>query len=79
MTSPIEGKAALTAEQAKDLADGKWYFNLHTAANPGVEVRRHVVKSEEQVRPSARSERRSDSIFLGAFGVGNRAAYHSSK
>src|ERR1700679_928201 len=33
ITSPIEGKATLTSEQAKDLADGKWYFNLHTAAN----------------------------------------------
>jgi hypothetical protein len=46
ITSPIDGKATLTAEQAKDLVDGKWYFNLHTAANPGGEIRGQVLKSE---------------------------------
>jgi hypothetical protein len=46
IASPIEGKATLTAEQAKDLADGKWYFNLHTSANPGGEIRGQIVKSE---------------------------------
>ena len=46
VTSPIEGKATLTAEQAKDLLDGKWYFNLHTAANPGGEIRGQILKSE---------------------------------
>ena len=46
ITSPIDGKATLTAEQAKDLLDGKWYFNLHTAANPGGEIRGQIVKSE---------------------------------
>jgi hypothetical protein len=46
ITSPLEGKATLTPEQAKDLADGKWYFNLHTSANPGGEIRGQVVKSE---------------------------------
>jgi hypothetical protein len=46
VTSPIEGKATLTAEQAKDLLAGKWYFNLHTAANPGGEIRGQVLKSE---------------------------------
>ena len=46
ITSPIDGKATLTAEQAKDLLDGKWYFNLHTAANPGGEIRGQVLKAE---------------------------------
>ena len=46
IASPIEGKATLTAEQAKDVADGKWYFNLHTSANPGGEIRGQIVKSE---------------------------------
>jgi hypothetical protein len=46
LTSPIDGKATLTAEQAKDLVGGKWYFNLHTAANPGGEIRGQVLKSE---------------------------------
>jgi hypothetical protein len=42
--SPIEGTATLSAEQAKDLLDGKWYFNLHTAGNPGGEIRGQVSK-----------------------------------
>jgi hypothetical protein len=46
IASPIEGKATLTPEQAKDLLDGKWYFNLHTAANPGGEIRGQVLKAE---------------------------------
>ena len=46
IASPIEGHATLTAEQAKDLADGKWYFNLHTKANPGGEIRGQIEKSE---------------------------------
>ncbi len=45
ITSPIDGKATLSPEQAKDLEDGKWYFNLHTAANPGGEIRGQVQKA----------------------------------
>jgi hypothetical protein len=46
ISSPIDGKATLTPEQAKDLLAGKWYFNLHTSANPGGEIRGQVLKSE---------------------------------
>ncbi len=46
IASPIDGSATLTPEQAKDLADGKWYFNLHTSRNPGGEVRGQIVKVE---------------------------------
>jgi hypothetical protein len=46
IASPIDGSATLTPEQVKDLQDGKWYFNLHTAANPGGEVRGQIVKIE---------------------------------
>jgi hypothetical protein len=46
ITSPIDGTATLTAEQAKELVDGKWYFNLHTSANPGGEIRGQILKSE---------------------------------
>ena len=42
--SPIDGTATITPDQAKDLLDGKWYFNLHTAANPGGEIRGQVIK-----------------------------------
>ena len=42
LTSPIVGSAMLSASQAADLSSGKWYVNLHTAANPGGEVRGQV-------------------------------------
>lgn len=37
--SPVEGKATLTPAQVADLMAGKWYANVHTAANPGGEIR----------------------------------------
>jgi len=44
MASPLKGEATLTDAQAADLAAGKWYFNVHTAANKGGEVRGQVMK-----------------------------------
>jgi hypothetical protein len=41
--SPAEGSATLTAAQIADLAAGKWYVNVHTAANPGGEIRGQVM------------------------------------
>jgi hypothetical protein len=38
-TSPLEGQATLTPGQATDLLAGKWYANVHTAANKGGEIR----------------------------------------
>jgi hypothetical protein len=43
LKSPIMGEATLTDALAKDLTDGKMYFNIHTAANPGGEIRGQVV------------------------------------
>jgi hypothetical protein len=43
-TSPAEGSATLTDAQAADLAAGKYYVNVHTAANPGGEIRGQVTK-----------------------------------
>ena len=37
--SGSEGNATLTAAQAADLMAGRWYANVHTAANPGGEIR----------------------------------------
>jgi hypothetical protein len=37
--SPIKGTATLTDAQIVDLNAGHWYFNVHTAANPGGEIR----------------------------------------
>ncbi|HTA99161.1 MAG TPA: CHRD domain-containing protein [Bradyrhizobium sp.] len=43
-TSPVEGSATLTDAQAADLTAGKYYINVHTAANPGGEIRGMVTK-----------------------------------
>jgi CHRD domain len=43
-TSPAEGSATLTDAQAADLEAGKYYVNVHTAANPGGEIRGQVTK-----------------------------------
>ena len=42
--SPLEGSATLTDAQAADLTSGKWYVNVHTAANKSGEIRGQVVK-----------------------------------
>ncbi|QOG17247.1 MULTISPECIES: CHRD domain-containing protein [Bradyrhizobium] len=43
-SSPVEGSATLTDAQAADLLAGKLYVNIHTAANPGGEIRGQVTK-----------------------------------
>jgi hypothetical protein len=43
-SSPVEGSATLTDAQAADLTSGKYYINIHTAANPGGEIRGQVTK-----------------------------------
>jgi hypothetical protein len=42
--SGSEGSATLTDAQAADLTAGKYYVNVHTAANPGGEIRGQVTK-----------------------------------
>ena len=41
--SPAQGQATLTETQINDLVAGKWYVNVHTAANPGGEIRGQVM------------------------------------
>jgi len=43
-SSPAEGSAILTDAQAADLTAGKYYVNIHTAANPAGEIRGQVTK-----------------------------------
>lgn len=45
LASPIEGSATLTEEQATQLQDGMWYFNVHTAEYPDGELRGQVTKA----------------------------------
>jgi hypothetical protein len=44
MASPMKGEATLTDAQAADLLAGMWYFNIHTEANKGGEIRGQVAK-----------------------------------
>jgi CHRD domain len=44
-SSPVEGSATLTDAQAADMMAGKCYVNVHTAANPGGEIRGQVTKA----------------------------------
>ncbi len=37
--SPASGETTLTPSQINDLMAGTWYANVHTAANPGGEIR----------------------------------------
>jgi len=39
VSSPMAGQATLTPAQFADLQAGKWYVNVHTAANRGGEIR----------------------------------------
>ena len=43
--APITGSATLTDAQIKDLQAGLWYVNVHTAANPGGEIRGQVSRA----------------------------------
>ena len=43
-SSPVDGSATLSDAQAADLLAGKLYINIHTAANPGGEIRGQVTK-----------------------------------
>lgn len=43
-SSPVKGEATLTDAQASDLLGGKYYIKIHTAANPGGEIRGQVTK-----------------------------------
>jgi CHRD domain len=43
LVSPIKGSATLTDAQIGRLGAGKWYINIHTAANKGGEIRGQLV------------------------------------
>ena len=45
-SSPFKGSATLTDQQIADLEAGKWYANVHTAANPGGEIRGQMTRAK---------------------------------
>ena len=46
LASPMQGAAHLTAGQIADLESGRWYINIHTAANPNGEIRGQVTPAQ---------------------------------
>jgi hypothetical protein len=45
LANPIKGSATLTDAQISDLETGKWYVNVHTAANKSGEIRGQLVRA----------------------------------
>lgn len=45
-SGPFQGQATLNDSQAQALTAGRTYFNVHTQANPGGEIRGQVVRSQ---------------------------------
>jgi len=46
LASPMQGSTHLTAAQIADLAAGRWYVNIHTAADPNGEIRGQVMPAK---------------------------------
>ena len=46
LTSPSHGSATLTKSQVADMKAGRVYVNIHTAANPGGEIRGQVMPAK---------------------------------
>jgi hypothetical protein len=45
LPSSFEGRSTLTDAEDADLKSGLWYVNIHTAANPGGELRGQLMKA----------------------------------
>jgi len=58
-TSPVMGTVTLTDDQAKDLKTGKVYVNVHTAADPGGEIRGQVARVSANKRGASTATRAS--------------------
>ncbi len=65
-TSPVMGTVTLTDDQAKDLRTGKVYVNVHTAANPGGEIRGQVTHVSAKKQGASASTRASSTTTAPA-------------
>ena len=45
-TGNLSGTATLTEAQEVDMLAGKWYYNVHTTANPGGEIRGQLIATK---------------------------------
>ena len=61
---PIKGSATLTDAQAADLEAGKYYVNVHTAANKDGEIRGQIDNSDVEQGRIRRKKGQSDRPFL---------------
>ena len=50
--NPSIGTTVIDSGQAADLLAGLWYINIHTAVNPGGEIRGQVLRSSEVPEPT---------------------------
>lgn len=55
VTSPLTGTATLTDDQIDALKAGKVYVNIHTAANPGGEIRGQVMHVRGKAKAPAKT------------------------
>ena len=55
IAATMDGTIALTGTDAQDLMDGLWYVNVHTAANPGGELRGQLMLPGEILYSAALS------------------------
>lgn len=60
IASPLIGSTTITADQGKDLLAGQWYFNVHTAANAGGELRGQVLKGGDAKKTKAEAPASGD-------------------
>jgi len=67
LSNPSLGFATLTTAQVDDLLAGLWYLNIHTALNPGGEIRGQV-----QVVPVPAAAWLFGSGLLGLIGIARR-------
>jgi hypothetical protein len=65
-----DGAAAITAGQIADFAAGSLYFNAHTTANPGGEIRGQLDKSGTVKLASMSGAQETPAVTTTAFGAG---------
>jgi CHRD domain len=54
-TSPVSGSVTLTDDQVKMLQSAKLYVNVHTAANPGGEIRGQITGLHTRKKPASKA------------------------